>query len=129
MIKEECEKGRMEDTREAALASRAIDDMTDAMNKLEEEVAQLEKDIKAAEEKKQQNINELAEARDLRKKENLEWNTSDKEDEEAAATVKNAENVLAGFYKDNFAFVQKSAAPEVVAGAAPPPPPPTWEGG
>lgn len=128
-IKEGCEKGRMEDTRTAALASRAIDDHTDAMTKLNAEIKQLEKDIVAMEEKKTNVKEELATATDLRKKENTEWKASDSDDEQAAITVNNAKDVLEGFYKDNnLAFVQKASAPVVEAGAAPPPPPATFEG-
>jgi len=125
-IKEDCEKGRMEDTRTAALASRAIDDFTDAMTKLNSEIKQLEKDIVAMEEKKTKVKEELATATDLRKKENTEWTSSNSDDEQAAITVNNAKDVLEGFYKDNnLAFVQ---APVVEAGEAPPPPPATFEG-
>jgi len=128
-IKEDCEKGRMEDTRTAALASRAIDDFTDAMTKLNAEIKQLEKDIVAMEEKKTKVKEELATATDLRKKENTEWTASNSDDEQAAITVNNAKDVLEGFYKDNnLAFVQKASAPVVEAGAAPPPPPATFEG-
>jgi len=125
-IKEGCEKDRMADTRTAALASRAIDDHTDAMNKLISEIKQLEKDIVNMEDKKTKVKEELATATDLRKKENAEWKSSDSDDEQAAITVNNAKDVLEGFYKDNnLALVQ---APVVEAGEAPPPPPATFEG-
>jgi chromosome segregation ATPase len=128
-IKDECEKGRMEDTREAALAARDIDDMTDAITKLGQEIEQISQNIADMEAQTEQIKKELKEAADLRKKENLEWQTSSKEDEEAAETVLSARDVLENFYKDNkLVFVQKAAAPEVVAGEAPPPPPATWEG-
>jgi len=128
-IKEECEQGRMDDTREAALAGRAIDDMTDAMTTLEQEIAQANKEIESLTEDRKKTKEELDTATDLRKKENAQHLVSDKEDAEAAETVNNAKDVLAGFYKDNnLALIQKAAAPEVVAGEAPPPPPPTFEG-
>merc|ERR1719182_331475 len=119
----------MDDTREAALAARDIDEMTDAITKLGQEIEQITQNIKDMEAQTEQIKEELKEAADLRKKENLEWQTSNKEDEEAAETVLSARDVLANFYKDNkLVFVQKAAAPEVVAGEAPPPPPATWEG-
>jgi len=131
-IKEECEDGRMADTRASAEASRDIDDMTDAMTKLEEEVQQIAKEVAAMTAEKEQTQKELTEAADLRKKEHAEWLVSNKEDEEAAETVTSARDVLANFYKEKgLAFVQQGSdadAPEVEAGEAPPPPPATWEG-
>merc|ERR1719359_2327704 len=73
------------------------------MTKLEQEIAQINKDIASMEDQKEQTTKELA-----------------------AATVNQAKDVLASFYKDNgLVFVQK--APAVEAGEAPPPPPSTWD--
>jgi hypothetical protein len=131
-IKEECEKGRMEDTRTAALASRAVDDMTDAMTKLDQEIAQAKKEIDAKTADRATTAQELKEAKKNRAEENAEWKENDASDAEAAVTVENAKKVLVQFYKDNnlqgVGFVQ-SDAPDVQAGEAPPPPPPTFEGG
>merc|ERR1719198_2369722 len=130
-IKEDCEGTRMKDTREAADTSRKVDEMTEHINKLNEEIQQLKDEIKKAEEKKARTIKELAEATDLRKKENKEWQVSNREDKEAALLVESAKDVLTNFYKENdLVFIQKGKQPaEVQAGEAPPPPPATWEGG
>jgi len=128
-IKEECEQGRMDDTREAAEAGRAIDDMTDAMTKLEQEIEQIKKDVASMTQERTDTQAELKKAEELRAKEKSEWTTSDGEDTEAAETVLNAKDVLDSFYKENgLVFMQKATAPVVVAGEAPPPPPPTFEG-
>jgi len=128
-IKQDCEKGRMEDTKDAADAGHAIDDMTDAMTKLEEEISQVSKEIVDLKGEKKTAETELSEATDLRKRENAQWKVSDSEDAQAAETVKGATAVLAGFYKENnLGLLQKSVAPEVVAGEAPPPPPATFDG-
>jgi len=128
-IKEECEQGRMDDTREAALDSRAVDDMTDAMTKLEQEIEETKKEIISKTEDRAKTQTELDAAQKLRNEENAEWKESDAQDKEAAETVESAKTVLTKFYKDNgLAFMQKSDAPAVEAGQAPPPPPDTWEG-
>merc|ERR1719498_1983318 len=92
------------------------------IKKLGEEIDQLLAEHKKVKE-------ELDAATKIREDENAAWKITDKDDEDAAKTVANAKDVLANFYKDNFALVQKSKQPAVAAGEAPPPPPPTWEGG
>jgi len=127
--KENCERGRMDDTRQAALVSRDIDEMTDEMNKLRGEIAEHEKEIAEKTAQRKQTREELAAADEIRKEEHAEWKVSDAEDAEAAATVKQAKDVLANHYKqmEKDAFLQQDA-PQVVAGEAPPPPPPTFDG-
>merc|ERR1719272_2117292 len=116
----------MDDTREAALASRAVDEMTDAMTKLDQEIDAAAKEIASKQEERKNTNTELEEADKLRGEEQGEFRTSQQEDQEAAKTVDNAKNVLANFYKDNgLVFLQ---APAVEAGEAPPPPPATFEG-
>merc|ERR1719272_1941554 len=116
----------MDDTREAALASRAVDEMTDAMTKLDQEIDAATKEIASKQEERKNTNTELEEANKLRGKEQGEFRTSQQEDQEAAKTVDNAKNVLANFYKDNgLVFLQ---APAVEAGEAPPPPPATFKG-
>merc|ERR1719272_590478 len=130
--KQTCEKDRMADTRDAIVASRDIDEMTDAITKLTEEIAQCEKTIEelVAEHKKAKEA--LAKAQRMRDDENRAWKATDADDKTAAETVLSARDVLEGFYKENnLAFVQKLQQPVsgMDAGDAPPPPPPTWEGG
>jgi len=130
--KQTCEKDRMADTRDAIVASRDIDEMTDAITKLTEEIAQCEKTIEelVAEHKKAKEA--LAKAQRMRDDENRAWKVTDADDKAAAETVLSARDVLEGFYKENnLALMQKAQQPVsgMDAGDAPPPPPPTWEGG
>jgi len=128
--KEDCEQGRMQDTRTAALGSRDIDEMTEHVNKLEEELTALGKQVEEAAKKKIQTTEELAEAETLREKENAAFKKNMADDMAAAQLVEMAIGVLEDFYKENgLVFAQKSSAPQVVAGEAPPPPPTTWDGG
>lgn len=131
-IKEECEKNRMEDTREAIVHSRDIDEMTDTITKLTERIAELKQEIEEikAEHKKTQEA--LDKAQRMRDDEHAAWKVTDKDDKDAAETVMSAKNVLENFYKENdLVFAQKGKQPVtgMAAGEAPPPPPPTWEGG
>merc|ERR1719345_178935 len=65
----------------------------------------------------------------MRDDENKVWKETDADDKLAAETVKNAIDVLAGFYKDNgLNLIQKQPVSGMEAGAAPPPPPATFEG-
>merc|ERR1719454_152264 len=91
--KEQCEKDRAEDTRVAAVASREIDEMSDAISKLEAEINELviqieekKADIKKIEE-------DLVEAERIRDHENTEWLASDKDDKAAAELVQQARDV------------------------------------
>jgi regulator of replication initiation timing len=128
--KEECEEGRMEDTRKSILAGREIDDKTDAITKLEEEIKEIEEQVKLLLEEKKKVKEELEAAEKIRKEETEAWKVTDKDDKEAADTVKDAKQVLQDYYKENFKLLQTGHhAPEVVDGEAPPPPPPTWDGG
>jgi hypothetical protein len=124
--KETCEKDRMENTRKALLAGRDIDEKTDAIRKLESEIEELKEEIKKLLEQKKQTKEELDAADKIRKEENAAFKITDEEDGEAASTVKDAIDVLKGYYSKAFKFIQQKAVP-VVEGEAPPPPPATWE--
>merc|ERR1719174_754558 len=130
-IKQVCEEDRMSDTRTAIVASRDIDDMTDLVNKLTAHIEKCKQTIADLEAEHKKTKEELAKATTMREDENAAWKVTDKEDKQAAATVKSAKEVLENFYKENdLVFVQKSKQPVegMAAGDAPPPPPPTWEG-
>merc|ERR1719440_179241 len=131
-IKQKCEKDRMENTREAIVASREIDEMSDLITKLTEEIAECKKTIEEliAEHKKTEEA--LKKATRQREDEHAEFLKTDADDKAAAETVKSAMEVLESFYKENdLMFVQKKKQPVtgMAAGEAPPPPPATWEGG
>jgi chromosome segregation ATPase len=129
--KQTCESDRMEDTREAIVTSRTIDEQTDQITHLTEVIAQCEKTIEELIAEIKKTKEELEKATRLRKDENAAWKQTDADDKAAAETVASAKQVLEGFYKDNgLVFAQKAQQPVegMAAGEAPPPPPPTWEG-
>jgi len=130
-IKQTCEEDRMEDTRDAIVYSRTIDEQTDKITHLTEVIAECEKEIAELIAEHKKTKEELAKATRMREDENAAWKVTDKDDKMAAETVASAKQVLEGFYKDNgLVFVQKAKQPVegMAAGEAPPPPPPTWEG-
>merc|ERR1719487_1504692 len=111
----------MKDTRDAIVASRDIDEMSDKITHLTEVIAEHKKTKE-----------ELEKATRMREDENAAWKKTDKDDKLAAETVMSAMEVLENFYKENdLVFVQKNKQPVtgMKAGEAPPPPPATWEGG
>jgi len=129
--KEQCEKNRAEDTREAILLSRAMDehseDITKLKAKIEDLIGEIADKIKLGEELGV----ELKEATDNRAKENAEYVGAKAEDVAAAKLVLDAQTVLTSFYEENgLNLAQTNSQQPFVsqAGAAPPPPPPTWDG-
>jgi hypothetical protein len=127
-IKQTCESDRMGDTRDAIVAGRAIDDMTDKVTRLTSEIKTLNEEIKGLVADHDQVKKEMEAAEKIRQDEHSAFLVTDKDDKDAAATVKSAKDVLANFYKDNnLVLAQKARQPQVTAGEAPPPPPPTWE--
>jgi len=131
--KEQCEKDRAEDTREAALTSRAMDEMSDAIFKLKQEIEAIVQEISEAEAEIKSIQEQLVEGERVRTDEHAEWQQSDKDDKAASELVARAKDVLENFYKENglggVAFVQQEPYKigKVEAGKAPPPPPTTWE--
>jgi len=128
--KQECEKDRQKDTRTVLLASRDIDDKTDAINKLDGEIKDIAEAIRDLMAQKQKANEELTTAEKLRKDETMQFKITDKEDEEAANTVASAKQVLMKYYSEAFkASLVQYKKPEVVAGEAPKAPPATWSKG
>lgn len=126
--KETCEHDRAEDTREAIVLGREMDDHTDSITEAENRIAEI-KDQIADNKKEIKSLNEqLDEATKDRTDERATWVNNNRNDEAAAALVKSAEGVLEDFYKDNdLMFLQHKRMDPVQAGEAPPPPPTTWE--
>jgi len=126
--KEGCEHDRAEDTREAILLGRAMDDHTDSVTEAENRIAEIKEQI-ADNKKEIKSLNEqLDEATKDRKDERATWEANNRNDQAAADLVKSAEGVLEDFYKDNdLMFLQNKRMDPVKAGEAPPPPPTTWE--
>jgi len=130
--KETCESERMENTRDALLLGRAMDDQTDAIRKLKSEMEELSAEMKKLLADKSDVNDELTAATKNRKAENDAWKTTDSEDTLAASTVKDAQKVLKDYYSTAFKSlvqVNKAVAPTVVDGEAPPPPAATWDSG
>jgi len=127
--KEGCEKTREEDTRKAIVLSRAMDELSDTIQRLKEEIEELQKQIEEKNEAIAKIEEELKEAKRMRDDQNTEWKQSDSDDKEAALIVGKAIDVLTEFYT-SLALVQQKAHQPVEGmkgGEAPPPPPSTWE--
>jgi chromosome segregation ATPase len=119
--KQTCEKDRMADTKNAIDASRTIDEQTDLITKLTEEIAECEKTIAELKAEHEKTKEALEKAQQMRKDENTAWKQTDADDKAAAETVARAQTVLEDFYKENeLVFMQGKEAP--------PPPPATWDG-
>merc|ERR1712204_129426 len=111
--KEDCEKTRADDTRKAILFSRAMDDATDTITRLQSEIEE-----------------ELKGATRQREDENTEFKSNLKDDKDMASVLAKAKAVLKDFYKENDLMLvqrQPEVAEELKAGEAPPPPPSTWD--
>jgi len=120
--KEDCEKGRMEQTKEARELSNAIDDASDVITRNKAKIEELKIQIAEKEADNERMAKELKEATRQRADEKSQYEAAKADDEAAAGLIKNAKEVLEGFYKDNgLALAQLSAK---APGAAPPPPPP-----
>jgi len=128
--KEDCERDRAVDAREAAKFSREIDDATDLATSLKTQIREIEGQIKASEEEQLQIRDQDAKATKIRGEENKAWEATDADDIAAAELVAEAKRVLEAFYNNNGLMLAqaKGMQPMVEAGKAPPPPPATWEG-
>jgi len=128
--KETCEKEREEQTASARKASVAIDDFTDVMTRNTNRIAELKGLIEEKNATIIQMEKDLVEAERNRADEKAAYEAAKADDEAAAGLIKQAKDVLEGFYKDNgLTLLQKAAQPptNVQAGKAPPPPPPTFD--
>jgi hypothetical protein len=123
--KEGCEKDRMDDTRAAAVASRTMDEHTEAIMTLEAEIKELEAEIVEKQEEAKKTQEALDQATRLREDEAAAYAIAKKDDEDAAKLVLDAKAVLEKFYADNSLMLAQQ--PFGAAGEAPPPPPKTWE--
>jgi len=127
--KETCETDRAADTRDAVVASREIDEMTELIVSLNGEIDELTRSIEDKEAQVAAIKKELAEAKKIRDDENADFLKATEEDKAAKSLVDEATTVIKDFYKDNkLMLAQRSTAGQPgPAGEAPPPPPPTWE--
>jgi len=140
--KQDCEAGtsfqdRKSGAHGAIELAHKIDDLSDDIMYLEDQIQMQEGKIKNLVAQKKKTKEELDKATDIRKEENAAWKLTDKDDKDAMEIVKSATDVIKKFYSDNkletinTALIQRAASrqkqPETVAGEAPPPPPATWE--
>jgi len=126
--KEVCEKDRADDTRTAIKAGRTMDERSDTIDALKEDIAEIIKTIAENVAEIKSVTEELKSAQTMRNDEHAEWEAADRDDGAAAELVDRAKGVLSDFYSENgLVFVQKKKMEPVVAGEAPPPPPSTWE--
>merc|ERR1740129_1819143 len=75
--KEDCERDRAVDAREAAKFSREIDDATDLATSLKTQIREIEGQIKASEEEQLQIRDQDAKATKIRGEENKAWEATD----------------------------------------------------
>jgi len=122
--KESCEKHRMEDTRDAIVKAREIDEHTEAVNALEAEIVEIKKEIEETIAQIAQTTQELKTATEMRNAENAEWVTNNQDDTDALDAITRGKAVLTTFYEDN---MLTPALVQVPAGDAPLPPPSTWD--
>jgi len=121
----------MENTRESILLAREIDEQSDTITSAKAKIAELEVEVEEKETEVKTIQEELEAATKIRQEETAAHAKTDKDDEDAAATIVQAIEVLEGFYKAQGALLQKHAQPSndyvAASGEAPPPPPATWE--
>jgi len=128
--KEDCEKTRADDTRKAILFSRAMDDATDAITRLQSEIEEIKSEISDKKKSIAKAEEELKGATRQREDENTEFKANLADDKAMAEVLAKAKAVLKDFYKENDLMLvqrQPEVAAELKAGEAPPPPPSTWD--
>lgn len=126
--KEGCEHDRAEDTREAVVLGRGMDDHTDSITEAENRIVEIKDQISDNNKEIKSLGEQLKEATTDRADEKATWEANNANDGAAADLVKSAQGVLEDFYKDNdLMFLQNKRMDPVTAGEAPPPPPTTWE--
>jgi len=128
--KETCEQDRADDTRTAIKTSRTMDELTEAIMVLKDEIEEAKKD-KAEKEAEVESIKkELEELTKIRESENKEYLIAKADDEAASELVAQAKGVLETFYKENDLMLSQTGIRQPFtseAGKAPPPPPTTWD--
>lgn len=129
--KETCEMDRREDTKAAITAGRTMDERSDTIVELKNDIVEIDRTIAENNVEIKSIQEEKVKAEKIRTDEHAEWEAATRDDEAANQLVLQAKDVLARFYQDNMLVLvqksQKNKQPNVVAGAAPPPPPKTWE--
>eukprot|EP00928_Gymnodinium_smaydae_P008872 TRINITY_DN13266_c0_g1_i3.p1 TRINITY_DN13266_c0_g1~~TRINITY_DN13266_c0_g1_i3.p1 ORF type:complete len:724 (-),score=213.24 TRINITY_DN13266_c0_g1_i3:65-2236(-) len=120
--KETCEKERIQDTRDAIVSARAMDEMTDTITSLHADIKEIDAEVAEKQEQIKKADMQLKEATELRQAEASAHASAKKDDEAAVALIESAHNVLQQFYSDNNLMLTQKRASQ-----APVPPPTTWE--
>jgi len=126
--KEECEKTRIEQTKDARTFSIEIDDAEDAIRREQSKMAEIKSSIADKEAEIKKNEEDLETATRARADEKAAYKRDKADDEAAADLIENAMGVLKTFYEEKFSLLQNQAGAKQASRQAPPPPPPTWEG-
>merc|ERR1719361_1400903 len=117
-------------TRKAILFSRAMDDATDTITRLQSEIEEIKSDVSDKKKSIAKAEEELKGATRQREDENTEFKSNLADDEDMASVLAKAKAVLEDFYKENDLMLmqrQPEVAEQLKAGQAPPPPPSTWD--
>jgi len=129
--KEVCEEDRMSDTKDAVDGARAIDELTDEVNRWRAEIAEIQAEIDEKEAEIKKIEEELKKATKIREEETAEWERDNEDDTAAIELVGSAKDVLENFYAENGLNLMQHKPAMLQhgqpAGEAPPPPPSTWE--
>eukprot|EP00929_Paragymnodinium_shiwhaense_P107684 TRINITY_DN73_c0_g2_i1.p1 TRINITY_DN73_c0_g2~~TRINITY_DN73_c0_g2_i1.p1 ORF type:complete len:722 (-),score=366.92 TRINITY_DN73_c0_g2_i1:205-2370(-) len=130
--KEKCEQTRADDVKDAQVASRTVDELTDTKDRLETEIEEIEGEIKDKNKEIDTIKEELEKAKANREAEAAAYAVAKADDEAAVSLIEQSHSVLQSFYADNgLMLISKKQggkqAPTVAAGEAPPPPPSTWD--
>merc|ERR1719343_1328469 len=92
--KEDCEKARADDTREAIKYARGIDDLSDSIMKAKARIEEIVAEVKDKQKQIAEIEDELKEAKRIRDEEHEEYKVNKKDDQDAAAAVNDAIEVL-----------------------------------
>merc|ERR1719362_1916887 len=99
-IKEKCEADRSANTRDAILTSRAIDELTDQITALNNEIADLKGRIEAKQNEVKEMESQQKEADEMRDAEKVEYEKNEADDKEAVKLVQDATKVLQDYYTE-----------------------------
>jgi len=97
--KDDCEAQRMQLTRVVAMKSRDMDTLSQKMGSARSQNALSAQQISLKQTTIEENRKELKAAQDVRDAEKSQWLKTNKDNIDAAATIRKAKDVLAGFYE------------------------------
>jgi len=127
--KETCESERAKDVKDAQVASRAADDLTDTKTRLEEEITEVTTEIAAKEAEIKDIEEQLKDATRIREDEEKGFSVAKLDDEAAVGLIEKAHDVLMTFYSAQASALETKSVVKTQQKQkqAPPPPPATWD--